>query len=53
MQEWVDRTVERILSLQPQRVLEIGCGMGLLLFRIAPHCSYYFGMISQKQPSVT
>ncbi|MDM9580254.1 non-ribosomal peptide synthetase [Nostoc sp. GT001] len=44
MQEWVDRTVERILSLQPQRVLEIGCGMGLLLFRIAPHCSYYLGM---------
>ena len=44
MQEWVDRTVERILSLQPQRVLEIGCGMGLLLFRIAPHCCHYFGM---------
>ncbi|MCC5610103.1 amino acid adenylation domain-containing protein [Nostoc sp. CHAB 5834] len=49
MREWVDKTVERILSLQPQRVLEIGCGMGLLLFRIAPHCSYYFGMdISEK-----
>ncbi|BAT56666.1 amino acid adenylation domain-containing protein (plasmid) [Nostoc sp. NIES-3756] len=44
MREWVDNTVERILSLQPQRVLEIGCGMGLLLFRIIPHCSYYFGM---------
>ncbi|HYX15518.1 MAG TPA: amino acid adenylation domain-containing protein [Nostoc sp.] len=48
MQEWVDRTVERILSLQPQHVLEIGCGMGLLLFRIAPHCSYYFGMDLSK-----
>ena len=42
--EWVDCTVERILSLRPQKVLEIGCGMGLLLFRIAPHCEQYFGM---------
>ncbi|RUR73747.1 hypothetical protein PCC6912_55240 [Chlorogloeopsis fritschii PCC 6912] len=48
MQEWVERTVERILSLQPQRVLEIGCGMGLLLFRIAPHCSHYFGIDLSK-----
>ena len=38
---WVDDTVSRILSLRPTRVLEIGCGSGLMLFRIAPHCSYY------------
>ncbi|MBD3886057.1 amino acid adenylation domain-containing protein [Phormidium tenue FACHB-886] len=44
MQEWVDRTIERIRSLQPQQVLEIGCGMGLLLFRIAPHCGRYVGI---------
>ncbi|MBV8883532.1 MAG: amino acid adenylation domain-containing protein [Chroococcidiopsidaceae cyanobacterium CP_BM_RX_35] len=43
MREWVERIVERILSLQPRRVLEIGCGTGLLLFRVAPHCSYYLG----------
>ncbi len=43
MREWVDHTVECILSLRPKRVLEIGCGTGLLLFRIAPHCSHYFG----------
>nr|VFJ47074.1 MAG: amino acid adenylation domain-containing protein [Candidatus Kentron sp. FM]VFJ50934.1 MAG: amino acid adenylation domain-containing protein [Candidatus Kentron sp. FM] len=43
MHEWVDTTVERILSLKPNRVLEIGCGTGLLLFRIAPHCSHYCG----------
>jgi amino acid adenylation domain-containing protein len=43
MREWVDRTVERILSLQPKRVLDIGCGTGLLLFPIAPHCSHYLG----------
>lgn len=43
MREWVDATVDRILALQPQRVLEIGCGTGLLLFRIAPHCTQYWG----------
>ena len=43
MEEWVDNTIPRILELQPQRVLEIGCGTGLILFRIAPHCSSYLG----------
>ncbi len=42
MREWVDQTVERIVSLRPKRVLEIGCGTGLLLFRIAPQCEAYF-----------
>ena len=41
MSEWVERTVERILALGPDRVLEIGCGTGLLLTRIAPRCSRY------------
>lgn len=43
MRYWVDNTVERILALKPRRVLEIGCGTGLLLFRIAPHCVEYYG----------
>jgi amino acid adenylation domain-containing protein len=43
MQAWLGSTVERILALRPQRVLEIGCGTGLLLFRIAPHCTEYWG----------
>lgn len=49
MREWVDFTVERILSLRPQQVLEIGCGIGLLLFKIAPHCTRYVGLdISER-----
>ncbi|MEO5579861.1 MAG: amino acid adenylation domain-containing protein [Gemmatimonadaceae bacterium] len=44
MREWVDRTCERLLALGPRRVLEIGCGTGLLLFRIAPKCAQYVGI---------
>ncbi len=43
MRIWLDHTVESIRSLKPGRVLEIGCGTGLLLFQIAPHCSQYLG----------
>ncbi|HEX7241005.1 MAG TPA: amino acid adenylation domain-containing protein, partial [Longimicrobiaceae bacterium] len=43
MREWVDRTVERILALRPERVLEVGCGTGLLLFRVAPYTAHYHG----------
>src|SRR6266699_3381445 len=43
IREWVDAAVERILALHPQQALEIGCGTGLLLFRIAPHCRSYCG----------
>jgi amino acid adenylation domain-containing protein/non-ribosomal peptide synthase protein (TIGR01720 family) len=41
MREWRDGRVDRILALRPQRVLEIGCGTGLLLFPIAPNCLHY------------
>jgi amino acid adenylation domain-containing protein len=42
MREWVEQTVERIRSLQAERVLEIGCGTGLLLFRLAPAAADYW-----------
>jgi len=49
MAAWVDAIVERILALagelpaRPPRILEIGCGTGLLLFRLAPHAARYAG----------
>nr|APZ78679.1 nonribosomal peptide synthetase [Cystobacterineae bacterium] len=42
MKEWVSHTVERILERKPSRVLEIGCGTGLLLTRIAPSTAAYW-----------
>jgi SAM-dependent methyltransferase len=43
MQEWVQTTVDRIATLAPTEVLEIGCGTGLLLLRLAPNCKRYRG----------
>lgn len=43
MRQWVEQTVERIRFFRPERVLEIGCGTGLLLTRIAPLCQEYWG----------
>ncbi|MDM8560647.1 non-ribosomal peptide synthase/polyketide synthase [Candidatus Parabeggiatoa sp. HSG14] len=43
MHERVDTTIDRILSLQPENVLEIGCGTGLLMYRIVPHCKNFVG----------
>jgi amino acid adenylation domain-containing protein/non-ribosomal peptide synthase protein (TIGR01720 family) len=44
MREWVEGTVERLLALEHRRVLEVGCGTGLLLFRVAPHAERYRGV---------
>ncbi len=41
IQESLDQTVERIRALRPARVLEIGCGTGQILFRVAPSCKEY------------
>ena len=41
MREWLDCTVARIRLLQPRRVMEIGCGVGLLVEKIAPDCVAY------------
>ena len=44
MRIWVEETVARIRALEPRRVLEIGCGTGLLLSRVGGECESYIGM---------
>ncbi|MFL6197929.1 MAG: amino acid adenylation domain-containing protein [Thermoanaerobaculia bacterium] len=41
IEEWLADTAEGILAWQPRSVLEIGCGSGLVLSRVAPQCSRY------------
>jgi len=43
MADWLDRTIQRIRALGARRVLEIGCGVGLLVEKLAPGCEVYCG----------
>lgn len=43
MAEWADRIAELVLRYQPSRVLELGCGTGMLLHRLHPHLKGYVG----------
>lgn len=49
MRDWQSSSVKRILSYSPKCVLEIGAGVGLLLFSIAPHCSTYYAVDSSQK----
>ncbi|MCA9689270.1 MAG: amino acid adenylation domain-containing protein, partial [Myxococcales bacterium] len=44
MRFWLDQTVARVLALGPRRVLEIGCGTGMILLRVAPEVEQYVGV---------
>jgi amino acid adenylation domain-containing protein len=44
MREWLECTAATIRAFQPKRVLEIGCGTGLILFNIAPDGEEYVGV---------
>jgi len=43
-EEWLDCSLTRIRALQPRRILEIGCGSGQLLLRLASECEEYWGI---------
>ncbi|MDT0445426.1 class I SAM-dependent methyltransferase [Streptomyces johnsoniae] len=43
MREWVQSTVARLLSLNPRRIFEIGCGVGLIMSQMLEHCERYVG----------
>ncbi|HKX61326.1 MAG TPA: amino acid adenylation domain-containing protein, partial [Verrucomicrobiae bacterium] len=40
--DWIEGIASRLLASKPKRLLEIGCGTGLLLFRLAPHVAEYW-----------
>jgi amino acid adenylation domain-containing protein len=42
MGEWADETAARIMSRKPRDIFEIGCGTGMVLFRLAPRCGVYW-----------
>ncbi len=44
MRDWVLSTTQNMRALGARRILEIGCGTGLLLFRVAPECERYTGV---------
>jgi amino acid adenylation domain-containing protein len=44
MRIWVEDTVAHLRTLRPRHVLEIGCGTGLLLTRLAGDCENYLGV---------
>ena len=43
MRVWLEGTFTRVASLNPTRLLEIGVGSGLILWKIAPRCDEYWG----------
>ncbi len=43
MREWLDNTLERIGALAPKKVLEIGCGTGMLLLPLCKRTEEYWG----------
>ncbi|MEG8178108.1 amino acid adenylation domain-containing protein [Nocardia terpenica] len=44
MREWVQASVDRISALGGRRILEIGCGTGLLMSRLASRADEYVGV---------
>ena len=43
MQEWIGCTLDRVRQLRPNKILEIGCGLGALLLPLGSHCERYVG----------
>ena len=53
MQEWLENTIRLIHRIRPKKVLEVGCGTGLIVNRIAPLTDLYYAMdISEEAISL-
>jgi len=50
MRIWIDGTVSRLRSFQAKRILEIGCGTGALLRRLAAEADVYIGLDFAAEP---
>ena len=50
MRMWIDETVSRLRSLRAKRILDIGCGTGALLRRLAPEVDEYIGLDFAEEP---
>ncbi len=50
MHDWVQNTVGDILRLKPKTVWEIGCGTGMQVLGVAPHCEHYVAV--DQSPAV-
>ncbi|MDJ0836038.1 MAG: non-ribosomal peptide synthase/polyketide synthase [Acidobacteriota bacterium] len=44
MLRWLNDAVSRLPALKPKRVLELGCGTGMFLYRLAPQAESYTGL---------
>ena len=53
MKEWVEATVTTIRALKPQAILEIGCGTGLLVSRLARRSRVMSALTSRLRRSTT
>jgi amino acid adenylation domain-containing protein len=49
--EWLECSLERVRALKPRRVLELGCGTGQLLLRLAGEVEEYVG-VDYAQPAI-
>lgn len=43
MVDWIESTVARLRRLKPRRIVELGCGVGLILLRLAEDAEQYIG----------
>ncbi|MEM9566927.1 MAG: amino acid adenylation domain-containing protein [Cyanobacteria bacterium P01_E01_bin.34] len=44
VQTWMHQTLDRIQALAPKKIVELGCGTGLMLLNLAPQCQQYWGL---------
>ncbi|NKB56366.1 MAG: amino acid adenylation domain-containing protein [Alphaproteobacteria bacterium] len=44
LRDIVEQSFERVKAFAPKRILDLGCGGGLMLFPLAPSCEQYTGV---------